>query len=277
MKKDPYEDFRRAIEGADESIDLGAAALLMAQSEYPDLDIAAYIGRLDELARDVSRHVGEGSDVYRSIAALNHVLFDKQGFRGNRDAYYDPKNSFLHQVIELKKGIPITLSVLYIEVARRIGLTLQGVGFPGHFLVKYASNTDLLVIDPFYGGEIRTTESLKDLLHQLYGQTVEFHPRLLDGVTKRQILKRMLTNLKVIYLRNQDLAKALSILHQMLIVTPDSAEEFRDRGAIYLKLECFKQARDDFESYLRLAPEAEDAGAVRERLIELAKQVSHIH
>jgi regulator of sirC expression with transglutaminase-like and TPR domain len=211
------------------------------------------------------------------IAALNYVLFSRHGFRGNRDDYYDPKNSFLNELIERKIGIPITLSVLYMEVARRIGLGVDGVGFPGHFLVKAVCADDEVVIDPFDGGEVRSREDLEALLKQMYGGKLDFRSDFLAAVSNKQILQRMLNNLKVIYVKANDLIKTLAVLDRLLILDPASAEDTRDRGVIYTRLECFGQAKDDFERYLQLAPDADDSAAVREQLVELAKRVVLIH
>jgi regulator of sirC expression with transglutaminase-like and TPR domain len=277
MANDPHEEFRQAVEGPDERLDLARAALAIARSDYPELNVAAYIARLDQLSVQVLRRLEPAAGVHQSIAALNDVLFEDEGYQGNRDDYFDPRNSFLNQVIERQRGIPITLSVLYIEVGERIGLRLQGVGFPGHFLVKYSDDREEIIIDPFNRGEIKSLSSLKKLLQDLYGGRVPFHPRLLDAVTKKQILIRLLTNLKVIYLRTDDLVKGLSVLQRLLILEPSSAEDLRDRGDVYLRLECFNQALEDFESYLRLSPDAADTPAVRERIIDLKKQVVQIH
>ena len=278
MAADPYEEFRRAVERPEETLDLGRAALTIAASEYPRLDTTAYLARIDELAIAVTKHLtGDESGPHRSIAALNYVLFQKCAFRGNRDDYFDAKNSFLNEVIDRRIGIPITLSVLYMEVARRIGLPLLGVGFPGHFLVKYLDDREEIVIDPFNGGDIRTPDSLQQLLAGLYGKPVALSPQLLHPVTKRQILRRMLNNLKFIYLRQRDLVKALAALDRMTIAEPNLAEDLRERGQVYLALEYFPQAKTDFESYLRLAPDAPDAEKIRDQLVDLARRGTSIH
>ena len=278
MAADPYEEFRRAVERPEEALDLGRAALAIAESEYPRLDTTGYLARIDELAIAVTKHLtGDESGPHRSIAALNYVLFQKCAFRGNRDDYFDAKNSFLNEVIDRRIGIPITLSVLYMEVARRIGLPLLGVGFPGHFLVKYLDDREEIVIDPFNGGDIRTPDSLQQLLAGLYGKPVALSPQLLDPVTKRQILRRMLNNLKFIYLRQRDLVKALAALDRMTIAEPNLAEDLRERGQVYLALEYFPQAKTDFESYLRLAPDAPDAEKIRDQLVDLARRGTSIH
>ena len=277
MANDPYSEFRQAADRPEEQIDLGRAALTIALPEYPNLDISEYLSRVDRFAVEVMNRAGADADVLRSIAALNFVLFSEHRFRGNRDAYYDPKNSFLNQVIERKTGIPITLSVLYMEVAERVGLTLDGVGFPGHFMVKTSRADNEIVIDPFNGGEIKSRDDLDAMLQQMYDGKLDFRGEFLAPVSKKQILRRMLTNLKAIYAKANDLVKTLAALDRLLILDPGSAEDTRDRGVIYSRLECFGQAKDDFERYLQLAPDAEDAAAVREQLIELVKQVVQIH
>lgn len=277
MVTDPYREFRQAVDRAEDKIDLGRAALTIALTDYPDLDVGSYLARLDRLAVEVNTRCGSGGDVYRAIAAINYVLFSQHRYRGNRDNYYDPKNSFLHEVLERKTGIPITLSVLYMEVAQRVGLALDGVGFPGHFLVKHAQNGPEIVIDPFDQGEIKSREDLSRLLGGLYGGVVDLRDEHLKPAGKKAILKRMLGNLKGIYTKNNDLVKLLSVLDQAIILEPGAVDEIRDRARVYLRLECFAQARGDFETYLRLAPEATDAGAVREQLIELARRVTVIH
>ena len=206
------------------------------------------------------------------------MLFERHGFHGNRDDYYDPKNSFLNEVLERKTGIPITLSVLYMEVAQRIGLVLDGVGFPGHFLVKHTRTDGVeIVIDPFRRGAIRSREDLRGLLASLYGDAVELQSEFLRAAGKKEILKRMLGNLKAIYAKANDLVRLLSVLDLTLILDPGAAEHIRDRAGVYLRLECFAQARADFETYLRLAPEAKDAAAIREQVVSLARQVTLIH
>jgi regulator of sirC expression with transglutaminase-like and TPR domain len=277
LASDPYSEFRQAADRPEELIDLGRAAMTIALPEYPTLDISAYLGRINDLALEVAERAGADADVYRSIAALNFVLFSQHKFRGNRDAYYDPKNSFLNQVIERKIGIPITLSVLYMEVAKRIGLAFDGVGFPGHFMVKTIAEGNEIVIDPFDGGERKSREDFGALLEQLYGGKVEMRAEFLAPLPKRRILQRMLTNLKAIYARENNLVKILAVLDRLLILDPASAEDVRDRGVIYSRLECYGQAKEDFERYLHLAPDADDATAVREQLIELGKQVVLIH
>jgi regulator of sirC expression with transglutaminase-like and TPR domain len=277
LAHDPYGEFRQAVDRGEDKIDLGRAALTIALTDYPDLDIAAYLARLDQLAIEVTNCCETGGDACQSLAALNYVLFDRHGFRGNQDDYYNPKNSFLNEVIERKQGIPITLSVLYMEVAQRLGLVLDGVGFPGHFLVKHALDSGEILVDPFHRGEIKSRDDLRRMLNGLYGGTMPLRGEFLKAATKKDILGRMLGNLKAIYLKSDNLVKLLAVLDQAIILEPGGAEELRDRGMVYMRLELFPQARVDFESYLRLAPEAKDAAAIRDQLVGLAKQGIVIH
>ena len=274
---DPYREFRQAVDRPEAKIDLGRAALTIALSNYPNLDIAQYLGRIDQLAVEAASHGGAEADVYRAVTALNSVLFSQHGYRGNAGDYYDPRNSFLNEVIERKVGIPITLSVLYLEVAQRVGLALEGVNFPGHFLVKHESDGVEIFIDPFHAGELKTREDLSAMLDRLNGAKVTFRPEFLATAGKKQILKRMLGNLKAIYLRDGDFGQVLSVFDRLIILDPAAAEEIRDRGLVYFEVEDFSQAREDFETYLRLAPDARDAAAIREQLAGLAKRGTLVH
>jgi regulator of sirC expression with transglutaminase-like and TPR domain len=229
------------------------------------------------MAAAVKDRSGGGTDPYHLIASINYVLFRLEGFKGNRDDYYNPKNSFLNDVLERKTGIPITLSILYIEVARRAGLILQGVGFPTHFLVKYVGKEEEIVLDPFHAGEVRSVEELEDLLDEIYGGKIGLQPEFLSPVSKKQILKRMLNNLKAVYLHQRDLLKGLSVVERLVILDPESAQELRDRGLLYLKLECFPQALEDLEAYLKRAPDGEDTDEIQEQVVSLKKRETRIH
>jgi regulator of sirC expression with transglutaminase-like and TPR domain len=277
MADDRHRIFRAAVELPDDEIDLGRAALVIAQEEYPTLDFQTYLERLDQLAAVVrDRSAGENSP-YRLIACLNYVLFTQEGYRGNHDDYYDPRNSFLNDVIERRIGIPIALSVLYMEVARRADLRLHGVGFPGHFLVKYAGDEGEIVVDPFDKGEVRTTEELQKMLDRLYGGKVRLQPEFLSRVSNRQIVQRMLANLKAIYMRQENFLKAVSVVERLVILDPISADEIRDRGLLYLKLERFPEAVDDLETYLRLMPDAADAEEILEQVLALKERPAQVH
>ena len=205
------------------------------------------------------------------MLALAAWLADEMEFRGNADNYYDLRNSLLHEVIERRVGIPITLSVVYMEIARRLGLELRGVGMPGHFIVKCIGDGEELLLDPFNGGRRLSLDNCREMIARMYGDTMAFRAEFLAAVTKRQILTRMLQNLKGIYSNAREYARTLRVIDRILLLNPDSPAEFRDRGLILLGMERYARARADLEAYLRHSPDAADAPKIRERLAQ-AKQ-----
>ncbi len=277
MSNDLYVAFREAIDCPEDQIDLGRAALVIATQEYPDLEIDDCLSQLDSLGQAVELRIDDEKNPYRIIAALITVLFKELGFQGNHSEYYDPKNSFLNDVITRKKGIPISLSVIYMEVARRVGLSLAGIGFPGHFLVKYDDGDVEILIDVFNGGEIRSREDLDRMLQQIYRGQVSYQDGFVAALGKRDILRRMLNNLKWIYLERGEPLKTLSVLDQLLILDPSSASEMRDRGLLYITLESYPQALEDLESYLRLAPGADDAAMIKAQIESVRHRYVQIH
>jgi regulator of sirC expression with transglutaminase-like and TPR domain len=260
-----------------EPVPLARGALLIAKEEYPDLNLDHYVDRLSELAREAEPIVWAGNETVEKVQLLSHFLFEQKGFEGNRDAFSDPRNSFLNDVLERRLGIPITLSVIYLEVGRRLGLNLYGVSFPAHFLVKAVDERGELLIDPFSGGIILTLEQVKAKLAEIYRQPVELHPAMLKSAGARQILVRMLRNLKAIYTGASDWARSLSALDRILMLDPRAVEELAERGQVYERLECFKAALDDFRSFLSLAPEHPAAEVAREAVLRLVRQVSLIN
>jgi regulator of sirC expression with transglutaminase-like and TPR domain len=260
-----------------EPVPLARGALLIAKEEYPNLKVDHYVDRLSELAREAEPIVSAGNDTVEKVQLLSQFLFEQKGFEGNRDAFSDPRNSFLNDVIERRLGIPITLSVIYLEVGRRLGLNLYGVSFPTHFLVKAVDERGELLIDPFSGGIILTLEQVKAKLAEIYRQPVELHPAMLKSAGARQILVRMLRNLKGIYTGASDWARSLSALDRILMLDPRAVEELAERGQVYERLECFKAALDDFQSFLSLAPEHPAAEVAREAVLRLVRQVSLIN
>ena len=211
------------------------------------------------------------------ILNLNIQLYREEGLRGNTSAYYDPANSFLNEVLDRKTGIPITLSVIYIEVARRLGLSLVGVGFPGHFLVKHVGPDGEKVFDPFLGGIELDKQQLTHKLQTMYGENnpyIAMIPQLLGAASKKEILIRMLRNLKGVYLQKNDFQRGLSVIDRILLIAPDMAMEIRDRGGVHHRLGHLQAALQDFQRYLQLAPNAEDAEAVRTMLRRMTAQLN---
>jgi regulator of sirC expression with transglutaminase-like and TPR domain len=239
--------------------------------------MAAYLARLDSMAAEVRKVTGVCQEPHRLIAGLNEHLFRQLGFRGNSADYYDPKNSFLNEVLDRRMGIPITLSTVYLEVGRRIGLSLHGVGMPGHFLVKYVGPSEEIVIDPFGGGGIVAPPDCQRILDRISDGKVRFDPRMLSIVGTRQILARTLTNLKAIYFNQEEYGKALSIVERLLILYPHNACEIRDRGLLSCQLRRYADAIADLERYLRLAPEANDSETIREHLRTLRQRAAALN
>lgn len=267
LRQPGFERLALALENPQEQADIGQLALLMAACHYPALAVETYLRSLDAYAERVRIFMNRmGSSSAQLIPAINHVLFTEEGFRGNEDDYYHPANSFLNEVIETKRGIPISLSALYLAIAHRLDAPLFGVSLPMHFLVKYASEGGEILLDPFYGGKTVTLEDCRQRLELAYGAPVEIEPEYLNAVSNRQILFRMLNNLKLIYLRAEEYERAGRVVEQMLIVRPDLTEGVRDRGLIYLRQRHWTRAIAWLESYLKARREAQDAPVVRQQL-----------
>jgi regulator of sirC expression with transglutaminase-like and TPR domain len=256
-------------------IPLDEAALAIAAEEYPDLDPRTALARLDSLAAEVGARVGDLRPPLRVLQAMRAVLRE-HGFQGNEKEYYDPRNSFLNEVLERKLGIPITLSILTIEVARRLGVQLRGVGFPGHFLVKCAVQPGLpteIFIDAFNGWELLGSEECTARFRAvLHGRP--FDQSLLDPVDSRHILTRLLHNLKRIYVERGDDVRTLWAVDRLLQITPDDLEERRDRGLVSARLGGTAAAARDLEAYVRGNPRASDVDEVRELIRELGGRPS---
>jgi regulator of sirC expression with transglutaminase-like and TPR domain len=252
-------------------IDLAEAALLLAREEYPDLDVEAYRVRLDRLAEGARPRLAEpNGNPFAVIDALNTYLFHGLGFSGNRDDYFDPRNSYLNDVLDRRRGIPITLSIVYMEIAARLGFPLEGVGFPGHFLVRHAAGDRSILIDPFHAGQILLPDDCRQRLKAATGSDMPLEPRFFLTAGKKQILARMLNNLKNIHMKSGDSPRSLKAIEMLLPLSPHDPFLLRDRGFVHFKLDHFGRALKDLEAYLHLEPAAPDADDVR-------KQIRNIH
>jgi len=257
----------------DASIDLATAALAIARTEYPALDSPYYLSRLDGLAKRVRSRMRSSPTARENIALLNRVLFDEEGLRGNRENYYDPRNSFLNDVLDRKLGIPITLSLVYMDVARRVGFPLCGTGMPGHFLVKRCDPmSGEIIVDPFNRGLIVSTVECQKRLNEIYSGEIAMRPEFLYAVTHREILTRILNNLRQVYFTQRNLHKGLRILDLLLAIPPLSPDLLRERGLVRLNLEQYLGAARDLGGYLQACPEAPDSDDVRETL-EMLRQL----
>lgn len=275
------QEWRRIARMRDEDISLAEGALWIAAVEYPGLDIDHYLAQLNDMAARLRARLRADIATAEKLLILNRYLFDELGFGGNTDDYYDPRNSFLNEVLERKLGIPITLGLVYIEIGRRIGLGLHGVSFPGHFLVKCALRDGMVVLDPYSGGVSLGIDELQQRLRSA-GSPVDVDEvvltHLLGAAPNREVLSRMLRNLKGVYIQRSDWLRALSASERLIALMPDDAgEEYRDRGAIYLKLECVRAAMGDLNTYLRQRPGAPDVAQVREQIAELAPKVARLN
>jgi regulator of sirC expression with transglutaminase-like and TPR domain len=267
--------FTELISLPDEALNLAEAALLIAAETEPALDVAGYLERLDSLAQQARPLVLAHRGASERIARLNQFLFVEKGFVGNRESYYDPRNSLLNHVLDRRTGIPITLSVIYIEVAQRLGLPVRGIGFPGHFLIKHVGEPEI-IIDAYFG-QILSEDDCQERLRAVLGRRATFNRSYLKTATAKEILSRMLANLKQIYVKANDLTAALGCVDRMLLLSPDSPREVRDRGLIYEQLECYGAAVVDLERFLQLAPDDDSVDVVRATLVNLKRQVAHIH
>ena len=259
-----------ALVGAGERADLARAALAIARIAHPGLDPAPSLRRLDALAA--------GAPAGADAGALAAHLFGAGGFRGSETDYYDPRNSCLNDVLERRMGIPITLSVVFMEVAARCGLRVEGVGFPGHFLVRATGGPLPLLLDPFFGGRPVDEAQLLARYRALQGVDVPaLPPDALAATGTTGILARMLRNLLRIYLQRGDHPRALDAADLVLVLVPDSADELRVRGLLYAQLDCFGAAAADLRRYAELVPDAPDAARIRERADRLARAASTVH
>lgn len=259
----------QAVRGEDADIDVGLAALLIAVNHYPHLDVAAYMRKLDALAQGARSRIGRTRRAEKIVEALNAYLFEERQFQGNAEDYYNPANSFLNEVLDTRRGLPITLSIVYMAVAQRLELPVSGVGLPLHFIVRYdppVSRRDTappILIDPFYGGEILTPEQCRERIERIMGRAIGFDPAYLQPTPNRLILYRLLNNLKQVYVQREEPANAGRVVEQMLVIMPDSVEDIRDRGLLFLQERAFSRAINWLTRYLERMPKAEDADHIQ--------------
>ncbi len=267
--------FLQMISRPDEQIDLATAALLIAKEEYPELDVRSCLDRLDRLA-DGATHclAGPRDNPFAVLDAINTQLFEKEGFRGNLDEYFDARNSYLNDVLDRRLGIPITLSLIYLEVAARLKFPLHGIGFPGHFLVKYQDEAREILVDPFHRGAILMPEDCRKRLREAYGDEVPLARGFFRPVGPRQILIRMLSNLKHVHLRTGDFSRALAVLERLVALTPQDPRLRRDRGLVHLKLEQYGRAVEDLQAYISRLPQADDADEARRHILAIRRHTA---
>jgi regulator of sirC expression with transglutaminase-like and TPR domain len=271
------EVFRRQVSRSDAELDLMHAALLIAADEYPQLDVPYYLARLDAWADEISERVPAQAGVEGRIRELNRFLFGELGFSGDASNYYDPRNSYMNEVLERRRGIPISLSVVYMDLGRRMGLKLAGVSFPGHFLVKLPFGDGEVVIDPYYRGISLSAADLMQRLQILSGEDISSPAPYLAAASNKHILGRMLYNLKGIYQQQDKAEKTISVINKVLLVGPHLTNEYRERGLLLNQLECYHAALKDLQHYLKVTPDATDAETIRELVLRLQEQHSRLN
>jgi regulator of sirC expression with transglutaminase-like and TPR domain len=268
----PLPDWNTLATLGDDELPLLDTALLIARDEYPDLDAAGYAAQVDTYAAALRPQLEQDIDLPARLTAINRYLFEEIGFAGNNVQYDDPRNSYMNEVVDRKLGIPISLAVIQMEVTRRLGMPLDGISFPGHFLVRLPVDDGILVLDPYNKGRPVSADELRERASpHLGGQAPDDQQllQILAPATHRMILMRMLRNLKGLYLERGDWERVARSADRLLKLSPDTAEALRDRGLAYREMGYAKGAREDLARYLQLLPEAEDLDAVRSALIEL--------
>src|SRR6201998_1757240 len=258
----------------DERIDLIRSALVIARMEYPALDIEEYAGRIERMSRRAAA-LAAGLSAPGIRAALNQVMFEEANLRGNRQDYYDPRNSFLNDVLDRGLGIPITLSIIYMEVAKRVGFLLSGVGMPGHFLLKhYGEDGPEILIDCFHRGDILSRQDCQSRLDEIYSGEMALRPEFLHPISRRQILTRMLNNLKTVYLSTRNFRKALTIADLILVIHPRSAEDVKQRGLLRYSMGMHALAAEDLNEYLKISPTASDSEEVPQMSLSIRRMMA---
>ncbi len=271
------DELRAFLSGGRKGIELDRAALQLAALEYPGLDIRPFLEILDSHGSELRARLSKHATGAEFVRAANSYLFSELGFVGNSADYYDPRNSCLNEVLVRRLGIPITLSVVYMEVARRLNRPVSGVGLPGHFLVRYDDGAFAAFIDPFHAGAILTPQQCFALAREATGARIEEDSRLLAPVSARQILLRMLANLRGVYLQRRATEKALGVVDLLLSANPDSLDDLRVRGMLYMEMRRLTRARADFERYLRIAPRAPDRTEIAQKLQTIAHLLARMN
>lgn len=261
--------FRQIAELPEPMLDLVEASLVIALEEDPALDMDRYLGQVNDWSGAVRDRLEGSRDIERIVESINHLLFHEEGFHGEEENYYDPRSALLNEMLDRHAGLPITLSILYLEICRRVGMDAAGVSLPGRFLVKFSGAFGQIVIDPFDGGRVLSTVEIQKLLDAVYGGGVRLREHHLRSFTAKQILARELAHLKSAYLAQHDLPRAAASMDRLLILDENDPYELRDRGAIAVQMHAYREAIECFERYLALMPHGDDHGRVREQIAYL--------
>lgn len=274
-------EYFTSLVAEDDSFPLTEAVLALAQDAYPDLDVQGMLAEIDALVMRLKRRLTSDADVVQKLQMLNQFFYRELGFAGNLNDYYDPDNSYLNIVLGKRRGIPISLAVLYLEIAQQIGLAVRGVSFPGHFLLRVTMAGGEVMMDPVSGEALNETEMIEMLEPFVagsvsHGDSVSKTLRgLLQPARPREIMARMLRNLKSIYMQTERWQRLLAVQQRLVILLPYDVEERRDRGLAFARLDFVRAALEDLQLYLDERPDAEDAAMVESQLAELRQRASH--
>jgi regulator of sirC expression with transglutaminase-like and TPR domain len=259
--------FAREARQPERDLDLARAALLVAKEQYPGLAVEQYLARLDQLAEEVKDRLADETAPLVVLEELTRTLYQRHGFKGNREAYSDPRNSFLNDVLDRRLGIPLTLGIVLLEVGWRLRLPLEGVNFPHHFLIRFQGDALHLLIDPFDGGRARYEDEAQELLDRVYGGKVRLQESFLRRASKRDMVVRLLNNLKGVFLNAGDHARALGVVERLLILRPEGADDHRARAVLLARLGQRAEAIDQLRRWLGAAPRGDEGERTR-RLME---------
>ncbi|ABG49958.1 conserved hypothetical protein [Trichodesmium erythraeum IMS101] len=272
MNLSPYRQlFYSEVNKSDEKIDLAKAALYLALEDDKEFEPNKYLDALNTMANEVQETLPATLYPLQIIKSINNYLYNDLGFSGNTIDYYDLRNSCLNQVIERRTGIPITLSLVYLEIAKRINFPMVGIGMPGHFLIRPNFEEAGIYVDAFNKGEILFPQDCQEKLAKIYGQPLKLQPQFLATVSNKQFLARMLTNIKGIYWSQNERLKAIAAIDRILLLFPNAVMEKRDRGVLYYQLDIWAKAREDLESYIVNLPQADDAEIIRKLLAKISQ------
>jgi regulator of sirC expression with transglutaminase-like and TPR domain len=270
-------DFVRLMSRSEADLDLAHAALLVAAESHPDLDVQGELQRIEAWADELKQHLEPSFNNLQKLARLRRFAFEQLGLRGDANDYYSPSNSLLHEVMSRRRGIPLTLSILFLELGWRIGMPIEGVGFPGHFLVRLAGEEQDVILDPYRRGVQVHEEDRRRMLEEITGGRLPYDDAMMASVGKRDMIVRLLRNLKAAYLREQDDARALLAVEKLLVVLPEDPEETRDRGLLRYRLHRYGPAAEDLARYLERRPAAADRARIEEHLANLRRMIASLN
>jgi regulator of sirC expression with transglutaminase-like and TPR domain len=266
-------EFERLLEGS-AHVNIARVALEIGQDAYPEIDIDSYLRRIDEFANRAQTRFQPGSKVRQILGQINWVLFVEEEFRGNEEDYYDPRNSYLNEVLDRGIGIPITLSIVYAAIGQRLGLPIVGLDLPLHFMLRVDEGDHIDFVDPFYGGAVYDRQGCEQKLSEIASRTITLSDAAIEPCTPQNLISRMLRNLKAIYVRSGDLTSLLPVQRRLTALNPCEPHELRDFGILCVQVDRLFEAIEPLEAYLQSAPKAGDADEIRHLVVALRREVA---